>query len=119
MLVNAGGDAFALDDDNLPPLQLALEEHEGHVSITVLKEAGALIANLKAEVKELQAELEPVRNLQALIVDAAAEMRRLERARAEQQRRELEWARREEALAQRVAECEQRERELSKRQRLA
>jgi len=46
-------------------------------------------------------------------------MRRMERARAEQEQREhqreLEWARKEEALAQRVAECEQRERELNVR----
>jgi len=53
-----------------------------------------------------------------LFVEAAAEMRRLDRARAEQQERELGWARRGEALAQRAAECEKRERELSQRRRL-
>jgi len=108
LLVKAGGDAHAPDDYNYTPLELAVDWYT--TGIRVNNSTASCVAKGKAA-------------LRALIVGAAAEMRRLERARAEQEQREhqreLKWARREAALAQRVAECEQRERELSKRQRLA
>jgi len=108
LLVEAGGDAYAPNDNNATPLALAVAWYNS--GIRVNSKAAPRVPQDKAA-------------LRALIVGAAAEMRRLERARAEQQQRErqreLEWARREAALAQRVAEFEQRDRELSKRQRLA
>jgi len=140
VLVDAGGDATALDSNYQTPLDLAMQR----CGSAFLRQAAAQVPKLRAELASIS------RNLQTLIVGAAAEMRRLDRARAEQQQqleqqqwaqvrqqqaaelelqrqqlqqreqeRELEWARKEEALAQRVAECEKRERELSQRRRLA
>jgi len=72
-----------------------------------------------AQVPQLRADLASISgNMQTLIMGAAAEMGRLNRACAEQQQRGLEWARKAEALAQRVAECERQERKLSLRRRL-
>jgi len=114
LLISAGGDVFALDDDTNTPVQLAFERHADDQQVMQLMKQQA------AQVPRLRAELASIRsNLQTLIVGAAAEMRRLDCARAEQQQRELEWAKKEEALAQRAAECEKRERKLSLWRRLA
>jgi len=87
LLVDAGGDAYALDNDRQTPLDYAMEWCESDV----LKQAAAQAPKLRAELASISS------NLQELIVGAAAEMRRLDRARAEQVQRELdERARREE-----------------------
>jgi len=77
-----------------------------------------VIPQLNAEVEELKAEVVPVRHLQALIVGAAAESRRLDLARAEQQKQAAELEQQREQLRLREQACAEMERELSKRQRL-
>jgi len=114
LLINAGGDVFALNNNNVTPPQMAFERHADD------EEVMPLMTEQVAQVPKLRAELASIStNLQTLIVGAAAEIRRVDHARAGQQQRELEWARKEEALAQRVAECERRERKLSLHRRLA
>jgi len=99
LLISAGGDVFALDKYNVTPLQFAFEWHGRNAAVMqLMNEQAAQVPKLKADLASISI------NLQTLIVGAAAELRRLDRARAELQQRELE--------------CEQRERELSLHQRL-
>jgi len=79
----------------------------------LMKEQVAQVPKLRAELASISS------NLQTLVVGAAAEVRRLDCVRAEQQHgaaAELELQRQQ--LQQRELECEKRERALNLRQRL-
>jgi len=88
LLISAGGDVFALDNNNNNALQVAFEEHEGNAAVVqLMKQQVALMRRLRAELASISS------NLQTLVVGAAAELRRLDRARAELQQCELECER--------------------------
>jgi len=107
LLVEAGGSVYALDNDDKSPLDMALEWYD--CNLDVIKEAIEEVPQLRAELASVSA------NLQALIVGAAAEMRRLGRARKEQKERARELRRRAREVRQREEACEERERQLGKR----
>jgi len=103
---------FALDNHSKTPLQLALERHADNLRIM------QLMAEQAAQVPKLRAELaSSSSNLQTLIVGAAAEMRRLDRARAEQQQweqvKQQQW---EQARQRQAAELELQRQQLQQRE---
>jgi len=132
-LLEAGADVAAVDGEGKTALQwvgtsgdfeLAIYERTPwkerlYMVYKLLVDAGGdVIPQLKAEVDELKAEVVPARHLQALIVGAAAESRRLDLARAEQQKQAAELGQQREQLRLRERACAEIERELSLGQRL-
>jgi len=116
LLVGTGSDLFALDNDNQTPLQLALEQHaENPGVVQFMKEQVAQVPKLRADLASISS------NLQTIIVGAAAEMRRLDRARAEQQQQleqqlKLEQQQWQQVRQRQVAELELQRQQLQQRE---
>jgi len=112
LLISAGGDVFAVDNNNTP-LKVAFARHARNSAVVQLMDEQV------AQVPQLRGELASISgNLQTLITGAAAEMRRLDRARTELQHQAQELEQQRQQLHQREVECEQRERELNLCRRL-
>jgi len=111
LLISAGGDVFALDNNHQTPLQLAFRVNNDSGFVRWIHEQVAQAPKFRAELASISS------NLQTLITGAAAEMRRLDRARTEQQQAAAELEQQREQLQQGEVECGKRERELRLRQR--